>query len=79
MAVLQTNIDRLTVSLVESGFEPELFKSAFSAWQNFEHVQASTIVEEESDDEGDEKRKGGMGIMGSKRAANLLPDNIWIN
>ena len=42
-------------------------------------MQASTIVEEESDEEGEEKRKGGMGITGSKRAANLLPDNIWIN
>jgi hypothetical protein len=78
MAVLQSNIERLTVSLVESGYEPELFKSAFNAWQNFEHMQASTIVEEESDEEGEEKRKGGMVITGSKRAANLLPDNIWI-
>lgn len=80
MAVLQpSSIDRLTVSLVESGFEPELFKSAFHAWQNFEHMQTSTIVEEESDEEGEEKRKGGLIIAGSKRAANLLPENIWIN
>lgn len=31
-------IDRLTFNIIESGFEPEVFKTAFSTWQNFEHA-----------------------------------------
>ncbi len=65
-------IDRLSISTVESGFEPELFKSAFSAWLHFEQL-STTVVEEESDDEEEERKPAG------KRAAELLPETIWIN
>ncbi len=43
-------VDRVALSLVESGFEPELFKTAFlGGWQNFEHAslkQSQTTAED---------------------------------
>jgi len=34
----------MTVSIVESGYEPELFKEAFrEGWQNFDHSSPSGI------------------------------------
>jgi hypothetical protein len=29
-------LDRISISLVENGFEPELFKKFLGCWQNFE-------------------------------------------
>lgn len=75
-------IERVSFSIVESGYEPEVFKSAFKGWQNFDHTpsSAATIVEEDSEGEEGEKMVGGVNvIVGNKRAANLLPENIWIN
>jgi hypothetical protein len=33
-------VERIVLSIVESGYEPEIFKSAFvlGGWQNFEHT-----------------------------------------
>lgn len=39
-------MERVVLSVVESGYEPELFKSAFiiGGWQNFEHTTTSLIM-----------------------------------
>jgi hypothetical protein len=79
--------------MIESGYEPELFKSAFPSWLNFDHATSLSIaaIEEDSDeaqggsDEEDEGvtrgtvTTGGYVIKASKRALNILPENIWIN
>jgi len=51
-------VERISINLVESGYEPELFKSAFfGGWQNFETKAASTIVQDQYDSDGGEEAK----------------------
>lgn len=97
MAVLHHSskelLERTALSIVESGYEPEIFKSAFQTWENFDHSISivSQTIEEDSDEaeEKDEeemataaktvKSSGAGMITSNKRSANLLPENIWIN
>ncbi len=46
----------MSITIVESGFEPEIFKEVFGNWQNFDHGEPGAIQEssdeyEESDEE----------------------------
>lgn len=52
-----------------SGYEPEIFKSSFQGWLNFEHSLQSA-VDEDSEEGGEESKR---------RHDDLLPENIWIN
>ncbi len=50
-------MERVVLSVVESGYEPELFKSAFiiGGWQNFEHTTNTSLIMSKGatpDDEG---------------------------
>lgn len=71
MSVLHTPevIERITLSTVASGYEPEIFKSSFQGWLNFEHSLQSA-VDEDSEEGGEESKR---------RHDDLLPENIWIN
>lgn len=57
----------LTFSMIESGYEPELFKSAFPSWLNFDHAATSTItaIEEDSEEEAAEDGSDGEGETGA--------------
>lgn len=47
-------LEKMAISVTESGFEPELFKTSFKdGWQNFEHI-SSQVDEADSEDEIEE-------------------------
>jgi hypothetical protein len=67
---------------VESGYEPEVFKSAFvfGGWQNFEHTllpSQSSAKNDEDSDEGESSKKQAQSA--SRPPIELVPDNVWIN
>ena len=46
------HIEKMAINIVESGFEPDIFKQAFrEGWQNFEHSSQSIGIQEDSSDE----------------------------
>ena len=49
----------MTITMAESGFEPELFKEAFNGWTNFDHTQMGGIHEssDEYEDSSEEESK----------------------
>ena len=68
-------VERIVLSIVESGYEPEIFKSAFvlGGWQNFEHtsqMMAKTNTISVATGEDEEQADGEI---------ELAPDNVWIN
>ena len=52
-------LNKMTITMVESGFEPELFKEAFNGWTNFDHTQMGGIHEssDEYEDSSEEESK----------------------
>jgi hypothetical protein len=51
-------VERISISIVESGFEPELFKSAFlGGWSNFETKATISATQEQYDSDGGEEAK----------------------
>lgn len=47
----------MTITLIESGFEPELFKKSFKdGWQNYDHSTISMIQESSDEDEQEESK-----------------------
>ncbi len=48
--------ERIAISIVESGYEPEVFKSAFvvGGWQNFEHTLIPSQTSGKNDEDSDE-------------------------
>jgi len=71
--------EKMAVSIVESGFEPEIFKQAFrEGWQNFQHSGQNIGVEEDSDDEegGKKERKQTLVL---KTNIDIIPEGFWIN
>lgn len=72
-------IDKMSISLVESGYEPEIFKSAFKdGWQNYDHSQAVGI-EESSGEESEEESKKPDKKSEIKQNYDLIPESYWIN
>ena len=78
----------MTITMVESGFEPELFKEAFNGWTNFDHTQMGGIHEssDEYEDSSEEESKTQVAKQKSiskkdknKKVVELLPENFWIN
>ena len=74
--------ERIAISIVESGYEPEVFKSAFvvGGWQNFEHTllpSQSSGKNDEDSDEGETSKKQAQSA--SRPPIELVPDNVWIN
>ncbi len=75
--------ERIAISIVESGYEPEVFKSAFivDGWQNFEHTLLSTQVTGKNDEDSDEGEASSKAQKqsSSRPPIELVPDNVWIN
>ena len=87
-------VERIALSTIDSGFEPDLFKSAFmGGWQNFESPITSlatpTSASKDEDSDGGEenkqqqllKRKTTIAASEIKPKGNIkiIPENIWIN
>ncbi|CDW90641.1 UNKNOWN [Stylonychia lemnae] len=83
----QDQIEKMAISFIENGYEPEIFKKQFKdGWQNFDHTMAGII--ESSDEEEDEEKPSLDDTMminqkisekGSKIKVELIPESYWIN
>lgn len=72
--------ERVALSIVESGYEPEIFKSAFvlDGWQNFEHTLLTAGKNNDEDsDEGDPQKSQAQSA--TRPPIELVPENLWIN
>eukprot|EP00349_Pseudokeronopsis_sp_Brazil_P009523 CAMPEP_0202968632 /NCGR_PEP_ID=MMETSP1396-20130829/13994_1 /ASSEMBLY_ACC=CAM_ASM_000872 /TAXON_ID= /ORGANISM="Pseudokeronopsis sp., Strain Brazil" /LENGTH=57 /DNA_ID=CAMNT_0049695155 /DNA_START=1624 /DNA_END=1797 /DNA_ORIENTATION=+ len=50
----QEELEKVAITFVESGSEPELFKEIFPQWTNYEHSDGNMLEElsSESEEEG---------------------------
>ena len=76
----QSAVEKMSIGVVESGFEPEVFKSAFiEGWQQFDHVESGngqSIMEsdeEDSSEEEDDKKKENR----EESNVEILPEAFW--
>lgn len=74
-------VERIALSIVESGYEPELFKSAFvdGGWSNFEHTALSQISKNDLNEDSDGEETKTSTVTKTTTVADLLPENVWIN
>ena len=79
-------LNKMTVTMVESGFEPELFKEAFVGWNNFDHTQMGGIHESSDEYENSSEEESKTEVVKQKsiskkekKVVELLPENFWIN
>ena len=83
------HIEQVAFCQVESGFEPELFKTAFTEWKNFTSHDATVddMDEEEDSDSGNEAfahleiRSPGQRLSLKKAAdiklVSVVPEDYW--
>lgn len=72
----------MSINQVDSGYEPEIFKSAFKEWQNYEHNNANVDLEDSEEDLGTDVTPGDASNPRRMTAinndfANLIPETIW--
>jgi len=78
----------VSITQVDSGFEPDIFKESFKeGWQNYEHVLNTDIVEsdvEYDSNDSEEEAKVTETKIEKKNTIvlskpNIIPENFWIN
>jgi hypothetical protein len=63
----------MTLSVVESGHEPELFKSVFkNGWVHYDHSVLKGIEESDEEEENGGEKK-------VSRIPMIIAENIWID
>eukprot|EP00347_Sterkiella_histriomuscorum_P002563 403367666 len=77
-------IERMSISLIESGFEPELFKKSFKdGWQHFDHTTMVGIQESSEEESDKEESKQETQQIQQKKSKlfniEIIPENFWIN
>lgn len=74
------HIEKMGVSIVESGCEPELFKEAFrDGWQNYEHTESMGIKEYSDEDEDEKRSSEKKNTIVVKSNVDIIPESFWIN
>lgn len=74
----------MAISQVDSGFEPEIFKSAFKdGWQNYEYVQKIELEDSEEESKLDITQDFSVSSPRRRLTAidssfdHLLPESMW--
>ena len=72
-------LERMAITQVDSGLEPEIFKTAFKEkWQNFDHE--SKFEMEDSDEEvKEESPQQQRKFTVNNQQLDLIPESIWYN